>query len=226
MAIKVLVSGYENVGKTTLISKIDDALIINCDNKEFTIQRLYAEFREGYKGVNSFITFLDEKIKAYKESTKKLPKYIIIDTITHLYTQLVKFNNEVYQNFNIHSNINLDTLKLNDFFDEIVKKGISVVIVAHSKIDEKKGKHIIPSQGQFRDSGSFLSVCNEAIYISRERNDKGVMEHLVHLVTDGSTPCRSLMDHLQPKVEFNSFDVNKWLSDIASFKQENTKFRL
>lgn len=226
MAIKVLISGYENVGKTTLISKIDDALIINCDNKEFTIPKVYTEFRNCYKGVNSFITFVDEKLTAYKEATKKLPKFIVIDTISHLYTQLVKFNNEVYNGFQIHQNINLDTLRLNDFFDDIVNKGISIVIVAHTKIDEAKGKHIIPSQGQFKDSGSFLSICNEAIYISRDKNKTGDMEHLVHLVTDGSTPCRSLMNHTNPSVKFNNFDVNKWLSDISAFKKENTKFRL
>lgn len=226
MAIKVLISGYENVGKTTLISKIDDALIINCDNKEFTIPKVYAEFRNCYKGINSFISFVDEKLGAYKKATNKIPKYIVIDTVSHLYTQLIKFNNEVYKNFTIHQNINIDTLKLNDFFDELVNKGISVIIVAHTKIDEVKGKHIIPSQGQFRDSGSFLSICNEAIYISREKNKAGDMEHLVHLVTDGSIPCRSLMKHNQASVVFNNFDVNKWLNDIESFKKENTKFRL
>lgn len=219
MAIKVLISGYENTGKTTLISKIKDALIINCDKKAFSCKVLHSNFTE-YTGLNSFKEFVNGKIKAYKEKNKSLPKYLVIDTVTHLYMTMTAYNSQAYQGFTIHNMNNTETIGLNDYLELLCSKGISIIVVAHTKVDDKTNRHIIPAQGNFKDSGSFLSIVNEAIFIER-----GSDSHLVWLKSD-KFPVRSLAEHKNDYVDFNKFDVNEYLEQISSIQQEADEYKL
>ena len=41
MAVKLLITGFENTGKSTLASKIENALIINCDGKSFNFKTFF-----------------------------------------------------------------------------------------------------------------------------------------------------------------------------------------
>lgn len=219
MAIKVLISGYENSGKTTLISRITDCLIINCDAKEFSIPVLHANYKE-YKGIPDFTDFVKEKLKAYKDHKGETPKYIIFDTVTHFYSKMTKYNNSKFKGFEIHNSNNRDTMALNDMFELLVASGINVIIVAHTMFDKETGKHKIPAQGNFKDCGSFLSVCNEAIYIERSKD-----VHNIHLKSDWY-PVRSLIEQEHEVVKFNDFDINAYLEKICNVKQETEKFRL
>ena len=220
MAIKILISGYENSGKTTLISKIEDALIINCDGKEFSIPKIHANFKE-YTGFVSFSNFISDKMKAYKAKYQTFPKYLIIDTITQLYSKMVNYNANNFNGFDIHSQNNKDTLAINDYLENIViANGVNVIVVAHTKIDEKTGKHIIPAQGNFKDCGSFLSICNEAFFIEKTLDD-----YIIHLKSR-LYPARSLLDLDKESMSINEFDINEYLEKITSVKNEAEKFRL
>lgn len=220
MAIKVLISGYENTGKTTLISKIQNALVINCDSKEFSIDKVVYSDYKNYTGLQDFMQFTFDKIKLYKSKFNKFPKYIVFDTITHLYAKMIQFNSKKFKGFEIHSTNNLETMELNNFLEVIISKDINVIIVAHTKVDEKTGKHIIPSQGNFKDCGSFLSICNEAIFIERSLDN-----HLIHLKSN-FLPVRSLYQWEQESIPFNEFNINDYLEKITQLKIETEKFRL
>lgn len=226
MAIKVLISGYENTGKSTLISKIKNALIINCDNKEFTIEAIHANYVK-WKGSKDFSDFVNSKIVAYKEKFNELPKVVVFDTITHLYGNMTNYHNNTLQGFNIHSATERETKAINNYINDVlIAKGINVVVVAHTRIDEKTDKHTIPASGSFRNEGSWLSIVNEAIYIERGLNKEKKIVHIVWLKTDGRYPVRSLLDHKDDCVDFDSFDVNKWLDSITNVVAKNEKFRL
>ena len=66
-AIKLLVSAYEASGKTTITSKIKDALVINFDRKEYGFNVPHANFNN-YEGMSSAINFINEKINKYKDN--------------------------------------------------------------------------------------------------------------------------------------------------------------
>ncbi|EAJ4519103.1 AAA family ATPase [Campylobacter coli] len=217
MAIKILISGFENTGKSTLVSKLEDSLIINCDKKDFAFQTLHTN-KQDYKGLDDFKKFCNEKILAYKNKYNKLPKYVVIDTITQLYGSMTNYNSSVYKGFNIHSQNESDTLGINEYLEQLVSKGINIVISAHTKYNSDTGRYEIPSQGKFRDSGSWLSIVNEAIHISRDEEN-----HLVHLKSK-SLPVRSLIDWDKDSVNFNDFDINEYCSKIISVQAENEKF--
>lgn len=226
MAIKALISGYENTGKSTLASKIKDSLIINCDNKEFTLETIHATYNK-WLGSKDFTDFVNSKIVAYKEKFNELPKVVVFDTITHLYGNMTNFHNNTLQGFNIHSANERETKAINSYINDVlIARGINVIVVAHTRIDEKTDKHTIPASGSFRNEGSWLSIVNEAVYIERGLNKEKNMVHTVWLKSDGRYPVRSLIDYKEDCVDFDSFDPNKWIDNITHVVDTASKFRL
>ena len=219
-AIKVLVSAYEASGKTTITSKIKDALVINFDRKEYGFNVPHANFTN-YEGMGSVCNFINEKIKKYKENFNSLPKVVILDTVTQLYSAMARYNGAKYTGFNIHSQNNSDTLDFNAYVEEVlIANGISVVIVAHTTVDPDSGRHIIPASGQFSKAGSWLSVVNDAIFI-----EKASGKLVVHF-KGFKYPTRTTLKDMPDKVEIENFDINEYINKLINSKTEADKFVL
>lgn len=217
MAIKILITGFENTGKSTLASKVKDAFIINCDRKDYPFKVPHSNFPE-WRGLDDFINFTNSKIKAYKEKFKKLPKYVIFDTITQLYVNMVKYNNKVYQGFSIHSQNDTDTLGINSYIeDTLLKNGINVIIMAHTKRDAKTDRYEIPAQGSFKSTGSWVGVVTEGIYIDRVDD-----RHDIVLKNNSISVVRSSLEFKDDVVSipFNEFDINEHLNKIISVNKD------
>ena len=219
-AIKLLVSAYEASGKSTLISKIKDALVINFDKKEYGFNVPHANFK-AYEGIDSVISFVNQKLASYKEKFKEFPKVIVFDTVTQMYSAMSSYNSSKYTGFNIHSQNNKDTLDFNSYIENVlIPNGVSVVIVAHTIVDPDSGRHVIPAQGQFSKAGSWLSVVNDAIFI-----DKSNGKLTVHL--KGLTyPTRSTLAQLPAKVSMEEYDINDHISQLLASKDEAEEFIL
>lgn len=219
MAIKILISGYENTGKSTIAGNIKDALVINCDMKEYTFKVPHCNI-DKWTSLKEFTKVVNEKIKTYKEKFGKLPTFIVFDTITQLYMKMTKFNNTAYKNFEIHRANDTDTLGINTYIEDVlIRSGINVILVAHTMIEENQ-KHSIPAVGAFKRAGSWLSVVNEAIYIHRKGD-----EHKI-FIRDNEYPCRTLIDREYSSISVSDFDINKYLSEIINHKAEVEEFKL
>jgi len=114
--IKLLVTGQENSGKTSLISSIKDGLVMSTDNKAFRGKVPHFRYTV-YNGLEDLIDTIGVKIEAYETKFKKLPETFVIDSVTHLQNAIIKYNNDKYTGFNIWSAINKDILALNSFID-------------------------------------------------------------------------------------------------------------
>ena len=68
-AIKLIVSGFESSGKSSITSKIQDVLVINFDQKEYSFEAPHANYTN-YSGMDSVINFINEKLQAYKTKFK------------------------------------------------------------------------------------------------------------------------------------------------------------
>ena len=64
-AVKLVVAGYEASGKTTLISQINNALVMSSDNKAFTAKVPHFRYTE-YTGLADITNTLETKMEAYK----------------------------------------------------------------------------------------------------------------------------------------------------------------
>ena len=158
MAIKLLISGFENTGKSTLASKINNALVVNFDRKEYGFSVPHINITE-YHGIDALIDTINEKLGVYKERFNKLPDTVVLDTVTQFYSTMQAFNDNAFKGFDIHKNNNRDTLSLNAYIEDVlIANGINVVIVAHTVFDADTARHIIPATGQFGKAGSWMSV--------------------------------------------------------------------
>lgn len=219
--VKLLVTGLESSGKSTITSKIKDALVINFDNKEYNFEVANADFRE-YTGLDSVIDFINNKLVAYKEKNGKFPKVLIIDTVTQLYSSMVLYNSKKYTGFNIHSQNNVDTLDLNNYFEDVIlANGVDLVVVAHTIFDPDTKAYTIKSQGQFRDAGSWLSIVNDSIFIEK-RNGK-----LAVFLNDIKYPSRTSLENLEEKMTIDEYDINTHLDKLRNSKETiQNKFKL
>lgn len=219
--VKLLVTGLENSGKSTITSKIKDALVINFDNKEYNFEVANADFRE-YTGLDSVIDFINNKLVAYKEKNGKFPKVLVIDTVTQLYSSMVLYNSKKYNGFNIHSQNNVDTLDLNNYFEDIIlANGVDLVVVAHAIYDSDTKAYTIKSQGQFRDAGSWLSIVNDSIFIEK-RNGK-----LTVFLNDIKYPSRASLEKIEEKMSIDDYDINTHLEKLRNSKETiQNKFKL
>jgi hypothetical protein len=158
MAIKLLVSGFENTGKSTLASKVENAMVVNYDRKEYGFSLPHMNVTK-YDGIDTHIDFINEKLAIYQDKLGKLPETIVLDTVTQFYSTMQQHNNDRYKGFDVHSNNNKDTLALNAYIEDVLlANGVNVVIVAHTVYDSDTARHIIPASGQFAKAGSWISV--------------------------------------------------------------------
>ena len=219
--VKLLVTGLESSGKSTITSEIKDALVINFDNKEYNFEVANADFRE-YTGLDSVINFINNKLVAYKEKNGKFPKVLVIDTVTQLYSSMVLYNSKKYTGFNIHSQNNVDTLDLNNYFEDVIlANGVDLVVVAHAIFDPDTKAYTIKSQGQFRDAGSWLSIVNDSIFIEK-RNGK-----LTVFLNDIKYPSRTSLEKIEEKMSIDDYDINTHLEKLRNSKETiQNKFKL
>lgn len=221
MAVKLLVSGLESSGKSTITSKIREALVINFDNKEYNFEVVSSDFRH-YKGIDSVISFINDKITKYKEVYKKFPKVIVLDTVTQLYSMMVLYNSKKYTGFNVHNQNNIDTLEFNNYIEDVlIANGVDVVVVAHTIFDENTKAFTIAANGQFSKAGSWLSITNDAIFIDKKGGK------LVVYLNDIKYPSRTTLDGILDKVGVDDYNINQHLDDLRNKQIElKNKYKL
>ena len=220
MAIKLLISGFENTGKSTVASKIKNSMVINFDRKEYGFPVPHMNITT-YTGIESLIDTINEKLGAYKKKFKKLPDTIIFDTVTQFYSTMQQFNLSKYKGFDVHTFNNRDTLDLNAYIEDVLLvNNINVVIVAHTIYDSDTERHIIPASGQFAKAGSWLSVVNDGIFIEKRSNKRIVHQKSMKF------PCRTTIETIEDNVDANKYDINEHISKLTKQKLEAEEFTL
>jgi len=220
MAIKLLISGFENTGKSTLASKIDNAMVVNFDRKEYGFAIPHMNITE-YHGIEALIDTINEKLGVYQEKMGKLPETVVLDTVTQFYSTMQSFNDNAYKGLDIHKNNNRDTLNLNAYVEDVlIANGVNVVIVAHTVFDADTARHVIPATGQFGKAGSWMSVVNDAIFI-----EKKSANYVIHQKSM-KFPCRTTLDGIEDSVDGKDYDVNKHIARLTASKVEAQNFIL
>jgi len=219
-AIKLLISGFENTGKSTTASKIEDALVVNFDRKTYGFTAPHMNVTE-YNGIDGLIDTINEKLGVYQERMGKLPKTVVLDTVTQFYSTMQAYNDNAYKGFDIHKNNNRDTLNLNAYIEDVlIANDVNVVIVAHTVFDADTARHIIPATGQFGKAGSWLSVVNDAVFIEKKSGNFVVHQRSMKF------PCRTTLSGIEDSVDSKNYDINEHIKKLTESKLEATEFIL
>ena len=207
--VKLLITGLENSGKTTVTSQLEGAMIVVVDEKRYPFNVPHYKMGK-YEGLVGFKNELIAKIKSYKAKFGKNPKTVVIDTVTKLYESMYLYANANYKGFDIHNSISTDTLAFNTLLENLlVANGINVVIAAHVVYDESTARYIVPATGQFKNTGSWLSVVDEASFLYVLGNERWIAH------TEIKYPCRSTLD-LKPAEPVKAYDINAHIKSLEA----------
>ncbi len=219
-AVKLLVCGFEASGKSTITSAITDALVINMDRKGYNFKVPHINYGV-FNGMTDFIDTVNTKVGAYQEKFGRLPKTVVLDTVTQFYTAIQKYNLDKYKGFDVHSNINKDTLALNAYVeDTLIKNGVNVVIVAHTMWDVETLRHIIPASGAFAKSGSWTSVVNNSVFI--EKKSGKLVVHMRSM----KLPARTTLTDIPDFEPVETYDINDHIAQLTGTQEEAFAFEL
>lgn len=231
VGIKILLSGFENSGKTTLCSQLEDVFIVNFDRKHFTLPNVdfteILDYKPNYKDEyeflankglamkHSIIENLLQKLKKYKEVYGKLPKTIVFDTVTHLDNMVADYCIKNFKGGYGEAYLKLasDVDEFNEFIEQtLIAKGINVVIVAHTEFDKDKELLTIPTNSKrFRNVGSWTAAVNESIFIRKTPEEGRVI-----ILKSNRYPVRSTIDEFkgetEVQIELKDFNFNDYLN--------------
>jgi hypothetical protein len=220
MAIKLLISGFENTGKSTTASSIANAMVINFDRKEYGFPVPHMNITE-YTGIDALIDTINTKLGAYQDRFGKLPETVVFDTVTQFYSTMQAFNDNNFKGFDVHKNNNRDTLNLNGYIEDVlIANGVNVVIVAHTVFDPDTARHVIPATGQFGKAGSWMSVVNDAVFIEKKTG-----KYIIHQKSM-KFPCRTTLTDIEDSVDSTNYDINKHIAKLTASKVEAQEFVL
>ena len=219
-AVKLLVSGHESSGKSTITSKLNNVLVINFDRKGYNFSVPHVNVPV-FDGMDSMVNLLNTKIGAYKTKFGKLPDTVVFDTVTQLYTAIQKYCLDKWKGFDVHSNINKFTLGVNEYIeDTLIKNGVNVIIVAHTMYDSETARYIIPASGAFAKSGSWLSVVNNAMFIEK-KSGKLIVHH-----RSMKLPSRTTLETQADNEPVESYDINNHIAQLTGTQEEAALFAL
>lgn len=98
--VKLLLTGFESCGKSTITSALTDAIVVNMDQKEYNFKVPHVNIKE-YDGMDALLALVTEKIQAYSTRFGKLPKTVVFDTVTQMYSAMQKYNADKYKGLTI-----------------------------------------------------------------------------------------------------------------------------
>lgn len=216
---KLLLSGASSAGKTTLISKLEDSLVIVFDDKTFPFKVPHYK-PVPFDGIVSFKKELVSKVKAYKDKFDKLPETVVFDTVTHFYQDIYVWAQENHKGFEIFNAMQQTAIRVNSLIEKVlVDKGINVVIVAHTIYNEGSNSFEIPSVGKFKESGGWLSLVDNASHISTEHNRRSVYHQSLKY------PARSTVD--MPEMNnMDDYDIQEHVSKIKKSLDETDDYAI
>lgn len=217
--IKLAVIAKEAVGKTTVISGLEKALVVSTDNKAFSGKVAHFRVSE-YNGLPLLIETIVKKVGAYQEKYKELPKTIVIDSVTHLANNMERWASDKFTGFAIYSNLGKDILAFNHFLEtQILPAGMNVVLTSHCQLNTDTGRYEIAAPGAFGKNGSWLSVVDNSIFIEI----KGT-KRVVH-TNSMKFPARSNID-MPESIPMEEYNINDHIALIEAAKMESEQYSI
>lgn len=207
-AAKVLITGLPNSGKTSLVKNLTDCLVIARDGKPFP-------FKLPHVNVPDFITIkevedlITEKINTYEEKFGKLPKTVVVDSVSRIFTDIETSCSSRFSGFDIWTNINKEINSFVQYLNSLLDADMNVVIIAHAVWDEKADKFIETCKGNFAKVGGFLSTVDYAVYIELVGSKR-----LINY--KGKSLSRTLVSGLPDKQSVEDFNLENYLDIIST----------
>jgi hypothetical protein len=220
MAVKLLIAGESNAGKTTLTKGLEKSLVISHDGKRYPYKNPHASI-SNFSTSDELTSFVTEKIEAYNAKLGEYPSTVVFDSVSRIFDTLYDACNQKYTGFSIYSNLDREIKAFTNYIeDTLIASGIDVVILSHAIYDSETSKYNLVGKGSFAKIGSFLSVVDESIFIETKSSKR-----ILHFRST-KFPARTLQEENPDSMPVDDFNLGTYVSHLREVNSAVNEFEL
>ena len=160
MAVKLLISGQSNTGKTTLTKSLnpDTTLVISHDGKNFPFPIPHVNV-ELFNSSSELLNIINTKVEAFNEKLGHYPSTIVIDSVSKIFDTLMDAMTTKFTGFNIYSNLNKEIHEFTDYIQNtLIASDINVVLISHAIYDPDTTNYSLVGKGDFAKRGKTICL--------------------------------------------------------------------
>ena len=220
MAVKLLISGQSNTGKTTLTKSLDPdtTLIISHDGKNFPFPIPHVNV-ESFATTQELLAIINEKVEAFNGKLGHYPTTIVIDSVSKIFDTLMDSMSTKHNGFKIFSELNREIHEFTDYIQNtLIASDINVVLISHAIYDAETTSYSLVGKGDFQKRGGFLAEVDNSVFLEAKSNKRIVHHRSLKF------PARSVLTELpdsQPADEYNLAEhintLSKLVDNVAAF---------
>jgi hypothetical protein len=220
MAVKLLIAGESNAGKTTLTKGLEKSLVISHDGKRYPYKNPHASI-SSFSTSDELTSFVTEKIEAYNAKLGEYPGTVVFDSVSRIFDTLYDACNHKYSGFSIFQNLDKEIKAFTNYIeDTLIASGINVVILSHAIYDSETTKYNLVGKGSFAKIGSFLSVVDESIFIETKNNKR-----ILHFRST-KFPARTLQEDNPDSTSVDDFNLGTYVNHLQEVNSAVNEFEL
>ncbi len=213
--VKLLVSSLPNIGKTSLLQSLTDTLVIARDGKKYPFPQPHVNVAD-FTSADELIDIIVNKVEAYEDKFKKLPKTVAIDSISKILLDIEGYTLEQVKSFP-YGKVNTEIKKVVDFIERDMVPNFNVVLVSHAMYSEDvSGYSLVNAGGSYGKKGGILSEVDEAVFIELKGKKR-----IVHF-RNSKMVSRTTMADLPESMPIDEFNLQKHI-ELLQDKQQNAE---
>ena len=154
-AVKLLISGESNSGKTTLLKSLDPTttLVISHDGKNFPFPIPHVNV-ETFETGGEFAQIITDKITAFHAKLGHYPNTVVIDSVSKVFDTLMDSMNTKFTGFKIYSELNREIHIITDYIQNtLIASEMNVVLLSHAIYDADTTSYNLVGKGDFQKRG-------------------------------------------------------------------------
>lgn len=217
--VKMLVSGITNCGKTTLLQSLTDVLIIARDGKKYPFPQSHVNVPD-FTDIDFLIDLIVEKVETFEKKYDRLPKTIVIDSISKILLDIEGYVLEQVKSFP-YGKVNTQIKRFVDFIERDMTTTFNIILVSHALYNEDTaGYNLVNAGGSYGKKGGMLSEVDEAIFLEVKGKKR-----IIHY-RNSRMAARTTMSDLPDSVPLEEFDLQKHLVLLQSKQSKADEWTL
>ena len=220
MAIKLVISGLSNAGKTTLTKSLTNSLVVSYDGKKYPYPVPHIMV-DTFNSMGELIATINEKIVAYKERFGTYPSTIVFDSVSKIMDTCLDNCSAKETGFKVYSRLNSEIHELTEYIQNtLIASDINVIIISHALYDSETAMYSLIGKGDFAKRGSFLAETDYALFIETKSNKR-----IIHFRST-KFPARTLAEDDPDSISVDDFDLQAYLDKLSAAQSDVDTFAL